>query len=167
MMCLVNMKLQPLISLFMLLSVTLAWGAVNDSAQPVRIEADRLEVDNAKGQAVYVGNVSVLQGGMKIKAEELVVYLSGKTIERMTAKGTPVRFSQQQGDDHVEGQALNVEYLLKSGWLILEGDAYVKQQGNEFRGSHLEYDVNNKKLSARKGKDDQGRVKLLIQPDKK
>src|SRR5271166_27393 len=48
-------------------------GGAN-SKKPIDIESDRLEVDDKKHQAVFVGNVSATQGDNNLKAPRMEVF---------------------------------------------------------------------------------------------
>jgi lipopolysaccharide export system protein LptA len=46
----------------------------SDSKKPIDIESDRLEVDDKKHTAIFIGNVSVTQGDNNLKAPQLEVF---------------------------------------------------------------------------------------------
>jgi lipopolysaccharide export system protein LptA len=46
----------------------------SDSKKPIDIESDRLEVDDKKHTAIFIGNVSVTQGDNNLKAPRLEVF---------------------------------------------------------------------------------------------
>lgn len=51
-----------------------AFEGMRNTDAPVEIEADRLEVADKQGTAVFVGNVSVVQGSTLLKTKRLTVY---------------------------------------------------------------------------------------------
>ena len=63
-----------------------------DSKKPIDIESDRLEVDDKKHTAIFVGNVSATQGDNNLKAPRLeVFYESANQAQGRTSAGKPPR----------------------------------------------------------------------------
>ena len=110
-----------------------------DSDQPVEVTADSLSVDQGTGQAIFEGNVLVVQGEVRISAGRIAVIYSQDTdgnatgIERLEADGgvtfvTPTDAAESQkavysvGDGKVN---LSGEVLLTQGQNALAGDVLV------------------------------------------
>ena len=49
-----------------------------DSNEPIEIEADFAELDDEKGETIYVGNVIVTQGSLRMTGEKLRIILENK-----------------------------------------------------------------------------------------
>jgi lipopolysaccharide export system protein LptA len=159
----------------LLLSLTTAGAAEPEQKpeqkkQPIYIESDSLNIDDAKGISTYTGNVVFRQGADTLHADELVIYSEQrKELKRVVAKGKPARF------DHVDelpsqtswGEAGEIEYLADKSLLILNGDARFQQGDNQFSGNHIEYDSERKLVKAgSNGGNGAGRVQIVIHPDK-
>lgn len=153
--------------LAMLAVMPLSWALSEDARQPIRIEADAMHLDEKRGEAVYTGNVRMRQGSIRLQADRVVVISAGKGISQVRAYGAPARFRQQLNGERGEvvAHAANMEYQTVRDWLVLDGDAYLKQSGNEFSGKRLEYDLRQETLSARRGEQDGERVRITIEPD--
>ena len=80
-------------------------GQTAGGAEVIRISSQRLEADHAAGTVRFLGEVVATQGGMTIRAEELVLYQAsgGQRIERIVLTGSP---KVRQGDDYVQGDEI-------------------------------------------------------------
>ena len=137
------------VSLTLLVFVSLAWtsatqaqqlGAKGDRTLPIEIEADNLEVQQDKQLAIFAGNVSAVQGRLRLQAETLAVhYLTrknstdeGQGIERIDAAGA-VFFSTEtetaQGDEGV--------YDVEAGIITLTGDVILTRGESVIRGRRV------------------------------
>jgi len=120
-------------------------GFSNDPKQPIEIEADALEVEDAKQSATFTGNVLVKQGTVRMRADRIVVfYASGRAtggsgIERIRATGS-VHVSAPD-DQSASGAWANYNVATRQ---IEMGDGVVLRQGeNVIRGSTLNVDLNS------------------------
>ena len=113
-----------------------------DGGQPVKIDADRFEVFDARKQAVFTGNVVLRQGEVSLQTHRLVVTYSGGTenqqgrINRLEADGGVVVRSKEQtatGDRAV--------YEVESRVIRVSGNVVLSQGGNVIRGNALVVDL--------------------------
>jgi len=74
-----------------------------DSEKPVEISADRTEFDNSKQQHTLSGNVQIIQGSMRIDADEITLQLKNGEITEVAGKGRPLLYSITDND----GKPLN------------------------------------------------------------
>jgi lipopolysaccharide export system protein LptA len=142
--------------------------ADHDSAQPIDIEADRLEVEQNNEMATFLGNVDVKQGVMTLKSDTLKVFYSvgdndagaGQAIRRIEAEGNVFITSPEetaQGDRGV--------YDLLGRRIELFGNVVLTQGENVVRGSKLDIDLETSVATVTAGEDQQGgRVKALFVP---
>lgn len=125
------MKLFPKVSLLLagiLLSSELA-ALATDSQQPIEIQADFAELDDREGKTIYVGNVIVIQGSIKMTGDKLRVNFSQeRDLEEVFIEGRPATFKQtpDKGDD-VKGEAMLIEYHAQKGLLHLIHKARLTQ----------------------------------------
>ena len=93
-----------------LLSVsTQSLALKSDRDQPANIEADNTEIDFKTGIRTLTGNVLIVQGSLRIKADKLVaIYTKKGDLEKATAWGSLARFKQRQDGqpDDVQGLSL-------------------------------------------------------------
>lgn len=138
----------------------------SDKDQPLDLEADSAEIDEAKGVSVYTGNVIAIQGSMRLEADRLLIFHTGSKAERIEAEGKPAKFQQLTEDspEPVKARGLRMEYKLDSEELILIGDAVVVQGKDTFKSDRITYDRVKSVVkggAAAKGKE---RVRIRVDP---
>ncbi|MAB12893.1 lipopolysaccharide transport periplasmic protein LptA [Parvibaculum sp.] len=148
-------------------------GFANKPDAPIEIESDRLEVADKKGTATFAGNVVVVQGDVRMKADKLTVYYAskqgsgGNRIEKIKATGS-VHVSAPNEQSASGNWA---EYQVATRRINM-GDSVVLRQGkNVIRGNRLFVDLNSGESRVTGGKSSggteiggNGRVKGLFQP---
>jgi lipopolysaccharide export system protein LptA len=154
-----------------LLATPLAPAALalsSDKDQPIDIEADSVDIDEAKGQSVYVGNVKVTQGSIRLLADRVTVYHPSGDPEKFIATGRPARFRQMPDDSDVpmQARARRMEYLVNGDLVTLIEQAVVVQGRDTMRSDRIVWD--RVKGQAKGGLAAQGkeRVRMTFQPKK-
>ncbi len=143
-------------------------GALDtDTKQPIYIDADRVELDEAKGLNTYTGTVQVVQGSMQINSDTLVIHTTDRKPTRYVATGKPARYKQQPkpGEGDMVGTSREMEYLVADKTLHLRGDAQITRQGDVFQGDQLVYDTVRDLVTGSGGNG--GRIRMIIQPQQK
>lgn len=109
-------------------------GLKQDTSLPVQVEADSLSVDNAKGTAVFAGNVSVVQGEMRMAAAQVTVEYGtdGKSIQRLHATGGVTIANLADA-----AEAREALYTIDSGTIVMTGDVLLTQGGSALSGQKL------------------------------
>ena len=152
-----------------------------DSQQPIEIEADFAELDDEEGTTVYVGNVIVIQGSIRMTGNRLRVnFTEDRDLKDAYLEGQPATFKQtpDNSPDDIEGEALLIEYHALKNFLYLIEKAKVTQGERLFAGHRINYDTAKSIITARSSragsadKDDipkttSGRVRIIIPPKKK
>ena len=154
-----------------LISMTLATGAAVaqsanialgtkafDRTQQVEVSADELSVDQANGQAVFAGNVLVVQGEVRMSAGRVaVVYAdtggSANGISSLRATGG-VTFVT--ASDAVE--AREATYSVENGTVQLSGGVILTQGQNAISGETMIVDLNSGQGRM------EGRVRTIFTP---
>lgn len=139
----------------------------SDRDQPIHIEADSVQIDDARGISTYRGNVIYTQGTLRLEAETVHLYFDEeRKVSRLEALGEPVRFRQRlDGDDEdMRASALRIEYTADPQQLVLEQQAYIWRQDVEFTGDFISYDATEDSVSASRGDEGGGRVRIVIPP---
>ncbi len=143
----------------------------HDSYQPLDITAERLEMKQKEGRAIFKGAVKVVQGDMTLSSETLTVFY--KTVEneekpaitRLDALGSVTLVSKTEtlsGDWGV--------YDVGRRLITLGGNVTFKQGENTLKGQRLEFDLVSglAKLDGQENKSDDGRVRGIFSvPEKK
>jgi len=144
-----------------------------DRDKPVNIEADRVEVDDKKQEAVFEGNVVLTQGTLMLKADRIVVNQGDNGFQSGVAYGKPAYFRQKREgfNDYIEGEAERVEYHGDQEKIELFNKAMLKRDGDEVRGNYISYSaateffqvMGNEPGTTASGSSG-GRVRAVIQP---
>jgi lipopolysaccharide export system protein LptA len=140
--------------LLLLLFATPAWAESKPKSpfpeaktnEPVAVEADTLEVQQDKNQAIFSGNVIAKQGDILIKADRMIVFY--RTAD--DTKDGQQRVSKIETEGNVllttpneTARGKNGVYLADERMLKLTGDVVLTQDKNVLRGEVLEYDMAN------------------------
>ena len=167
------------LSLVFVMMVSGAHALSTDSQQPIEIEADFAELDDAEGRTVYVGNVIVTQGSIRMTGDKLRVHFSAdKDLEHVYMEGRPAIFKQTPdgNKEDVQGEGLLIEYHAKESTLHLIQKAKLTQGDRLFEGDRINYDTQKSVITARAQPRSEtpasgtppkrGRVKIIIPPKK-
>ena len=147
----------------------LPWVALaldSDREQPVNVEADRAELDQATDTGIYTGDVVVTQGSLRLEAERLEIRSPQGRVESALATGAPARFKQRPegSEQDVLGGGHQIDYLATDSMVVLTGEAWITQGEDTVRGNRIEYDINRDLIRALKGPGEQDRVRIILQP---
>ena len=142
-----------------------AAALASDADQPIHIEGDDAEIDQANETIVYTGSVEVVQGTLRVRGDKMVVKISGDQVQQITTIGGPARYSQELEDNQgrVNAHAESIVYYTALERIYLNGKASLVQKGNELHGESIRYDIVNGKVDASAG-DKPGRVRMQLDP---
>jgi lipopolysaccharide export system protein LptA len=139
--------------------------AAEPSQEPIHIEADRAELNDATGISTYTGNVVMTQGDTRIEAAHVVVTSEDGELTLITAKGNPIHYFQEEaGQSPIQGQSLRLEYDAQSEVLLLLEQAEFQRGSDHFSGNRILYDRVQEKVTASMAKDGDQRVRITLQP---
>lgn len=153
----------------------------SDTGQPIEIEADLMTLDEQSGVSVYRGNVKLVQGSIRVTAEELVLYMKNgrlQSMEILGGKDAPAVFRQlTDAGEEALGQARRIEYSAEDSQMVLLGQAELLQGNNHIRSARIDYNTQRNSFTA--GRESQAaqpnqntgqpeeRVQIIITPQKK
>lgn len=178
--------------LLMVLALGAAPGAhalTTDREQPIEIEADSAEADDAKRITIYKGDVVITQGTLRITGEHVTIRYddNGNFTELISlgVPGTPARFRQlpdgkaDTEENYQRARASRMEYYKEKDTIVLLGNAIYGEGRNQVAADRIDYDSKTSQMKARTmtadankdaGSKDQprkGRVRITIQPKSK
>ncbi len=118
--------------------VQLGGAFAADPSAPVEVTSDSLSVDQAKGAAVFTGNVTIGQGDLRVQAGEVEVRYDEATggIARLLATGGVTLATPEEA---AEAQA--ADYDLGSGTLTMTGEVLLTQGPSAISGDRLVVDL--------------------------
>ncbi len=140
----------------------------DESTLPVEVTADKLVSQEQKGESVYTGNVIITQGTTVIKGDKVTLHHPDRKLAKAIVIGQPATFKRFLPEEQkwVNGHADQITYDTEQKTVLLEGDAYVNQEGqNSISGPKIYYDLTKKTLSAYGDRDEKQRVKVIFQPE--
>jgi lipopolysaccharide export system protein LptA len=153
-----------------------AWAERADRERPVNLEADRVDLDDAKKEAVFEGHVTLTQGTLMIKADKIIVKQDADGFQYGIAYGSPAHFRQKREgfDDFIEGSSVRLEYDGKADKVQMFTNARIQRGRDDVRGDYISYNaiteffqvIGGGKTVATPG-NPQGRVRAVIQPKPK
>jgi len=146
-----------------LLLGTSVFAKTGDESQPIDVSADRSEYDDKAGIQRLIGNVEIVQGSMKIRADEIAIHLKDNRLAKIEGNGSPIRFEQLNDlNETIVGEANSIDYNAADGTLILAGEARLQQPRQELNSSRIVFNSRAQTVKAEGG--NQGRVSIRIQP---
>lgn len=147
----------------------------SDREQPIHIQADRADLDEKKGTAIYRGDVIITQGTLKITGDTVTVIESANgEIESFTSVGKPAYYEQipDIDKDLVKAYGITIKYLAQQDTIVITDQAKVVQTDNTFRGEKITYHTINETVQAERAPSgsvtrEEPRVNMVIQPRSK
>lgn len=155
-----------------------ALGNLGSSKEPISIDADRLDVYDKEGRAVFTGNVVAVQGDTNMRCTEMNVFYESKrgqkgeqtasagggsggsgltqdsAIKKILCKGPVVIKTKTQT---ATGDRAEFDRVINKVFLI--GNATLSDGPNVTRGERVAYDLNTQVANV-----EGGRVRALIVP---
>jgi lipopolysaccharide export system protein LptA len=147
----------------------LAQTSPSQEQAPVEVEADRLDLDQRAGTAVYTGDVDIRQGEMRIRGDRVEIQRNDAgELSRATATGERayLRHQSEGQEGPTEGWARRIIYHVAERRVELIDQAELVQQDDRFTGGRLEYFIDREVIQARsdvEGSESQ-RIRMTLQP---
>ena len=146
-----------------------------DRDKPVNLEANRVDLDDAKKEAVFVGSVTLTQGTLTIRADKIIVKQDAEGFQYGIAYGNPAHFRQKREgyDEYIEGFSERLEYDGKADKVQMFTNARMQRGGDEVRGDYISYNAVTEFFQVIGGgksattANPKGRVRAVIQPKPK
>ncbi len=122
--------------------ITITQGEIRITAE--RAVANGLDFEESKWQ--FTGTVRISMPESTLASDSAQVRFSKGEVASAAITGAPATFEQQRKDEHAQGRANRIDYDLKRGTVILEGDAWLSDSGKEITGSKLVYSMTNQRV---------------------
>ncbi|PMR77046.1 lipopolysaccharide transport periplasmic protein LptA [Billgrantia endophytica] len=149
-----------------------AQTAEDDANAPIEVEADRLDLDDRAGTAIYTGDVDIRQGSMQVTGDRVEIRRNAAgELSRATATGERAYIEQQPDPDEpiVRGWGRTIIYHVSERRVELIDRAELHQGGDTFDGGYLEYFLDSRVVQARsdgEGVEGRQRVRMTLQPER-
>ncbi|OHV12252.1 lipopolysaccharide transport periplasmic protein LptA [Kushneria phosphatilytica] len=126
-----------------------------DAEKPIQVSADRLQLDDKAGTAVYTGNVQMEQGSMELDAATVTIRRGNNGgVSQVTAKGgggkrAYIEQKPNPTDPLVRGWGDTLIYHADSRRVEMIGDAELHQGDDTFNGGYVQYHLDTRQVDAR------------------
>ena len=120
-----------------------------DKDQPITIEADSADIDDARGVNIYRGNVIVRQGSIRIMGDIMTVYLTeDDELDTLIMEGKPAHYQQLPDGKEIldQAEAMRMEFYELKNLVVLIGKAVFEQEDLRSSGNRIDYDTSNSKI---------------------
>lgn len=144
----------------------LAHALPDDQQQPIHVSANSAVQENNK--VTYRGNVIIVQGSVRIEADQVVIQHEKGKLQKAVATGKPARFQQQPDTDGglITGSATTLIYHNSDQRVELLQDALVDRDKSTVKSDRIEYLLPSKTVRADTSPNNaSGRVEMILQPN--
>jgi lipopolysaccharide export system protein LptA len=161
-----NTRSFRLAALCTLLFVRTAFALPEDQQQPIHVTADSAVQEATT--VTYRGNVVIVQGSVRIEADQVVIYHEKGKLQKAIATGKPAHFQEQPESDGglITGNATTLIYYNADQRVELLQNAYVDRDKSSVKGDRIEYLLPSKTVRAESTPNNtSGRVEMVLQPN--
>lgn len=119
-----------------------ALAKTGDGELPIEIKSEHSGIDNKTGYVVYTGQVVIIQGTRKIRAEKVtLVRDANNELDKVIAEGNPAIFNQlSDKNEAFEGAAKRIDYRADKETVIFQDEVKLNQDGNTTTANRVVYD---------------------------
>ncbi len=138
----------------------------DDQQQPIHVTANSAVQEN--NTVTYRGNVVIVQGSVRIEADQVVIQHEKGKLQKAVATGKPARFQQQPEVDGglITGSANTLIYHNTDQRVELLQDAFVDRDKSTVKSDRIEYLLPSKTVRAEAAAQNaSGRVEMVLQPN--
>lgn len=130
---------------------TTSFALSTDRDQPADIDADDVEIDFKTGKRIFIGNVRVIQGTLRVKADKIIAQYKDGQLKDATAYGSPAKFRQRpDGKEHdVEGEGKTIYIDELNNTITLKKKAALKQGFDTATGNEIFYNMASDRMTIR------------------
>ncbi|MFN7550896.1 MAG: lipopolysaccharide transport periplasmic protein LptA [Pseudomonadota bacterium] len=158
----------PVLAMALLVAAVPAAALKSDREQPMEIDADGMVSNVDAGDAVLSGNVRIVQGTLRVRAERAEISRNDAgEVSRAVLTGAPATLAEDLDDGgRLDARAATIDYDMGGKLVVLTGDAVVAQPQGELRGERITYNLETGRLDAG-GPEGGNRVFLRMNPQPK
>ncbi len=138
----------------------------DDQQQPIHVTANSAVQEN--NTVTYRGNVIIVQGSVRIEADQVVIQHEKGKLQKAVATGKPARFQQQPDTDGglITGSATTLIYHNSDQRVELLQNALVDRDKSTVKSDRIEYLLSSKTVRADAAPNNAaGRVEMILQPN--
>ena len=169
----VRIKIPTISALFIFL-LLVPVGPLYATDNKIFINADYMKLNTQTGDSIYTGNVSFVQGEMKLSGEKIVVKSHHNEINLVKVDGSPAHYYFTENSDdneakRVHARSEHMQYTVNQHRLVMTINARLEQTNNIVESQRIVYDTKNQEILAgdNSGANSGARVNITLTPDKK
>jgi lipopolysaccharide export system protein LptA len=139
----------------------------------VQIRADYMKFDLETGSSTYSGNVSIIQGTIKLTGDNVVITRKNNEIHDIKVDGDPAHYLQDENTDNkIHAISQHMTYTAQTNRLVMTVNASLEQSNQTVTSQRIVYDTQNKVILAGKNDDTEkegqsgDRVNIILTPKK-
>lgn len=142
----------PSSALLLMLAIPgLAHALPEDAQQPIQITADNARFDEKSGEALYRGNVQIVQGTLRVNGDTLTLKVDADgNLQTARTLGKQAHYEQKTDPAKglVKADANEIIFDNNTGVITLLGNAVLRQDSASFSGPRIVYSTVRKQIEA-------------------
>lgn len=156
-------------------ALTLSLGDIalaqeHDASQPINVIADRLDLDDLAGTAVYTGDVDIRQGSLQVTGDRVEIRRNDAgEVSLITATGQRAYVEQRPSaeEELMRGWGRTILYHVAERRVELIDQAELHQARDTFDGAYVEYFLDRRVVQARSDVEgsERQRVRMTLNPE--
>ena len=155
----------------MFISQANTWAAEN--VEKIYIDADYMQLNIETGYSLYIGNVNIKQGELKLTGDKVTIQQTREEVERITVTGKPAHYNHiTEKGESIQAESEQMVYTASKNELVMTVNAKLKQPDHQVSSQKIVYDTEKKiviagdKSETSTGSDNKQRVNITLTPKK-
>ncbi len=148
---LMNCCCAGLLALMLALSASFTQALPEDREQPMRITADKAERDDINGVTIYLGDVILIQGTLRLESDKLTIHHTEEEPSEIIAEGNPAKMETRPQLDkaivYARGQVIT--YYKQEERVHVRTEGFVEQDGTIVTGDSIDYFIEKQLVKAK------------------
>jgi len=144
-----------------------------ENNEKIFIDADYMQLNIETGYSVYIGNVNIKQGELKLAGDKVTVQQTKEEVERITVIGKPAHYNHiTEKGENIQAESEHMVYTASENELVMTVNAKLKQPDHQVSSQKIVYDTEKKiviagdKSDTSTGIEKKQRVNITLTPKK-
>ena len=144
-----------------------------ENNEKIFIDADYMQLNIETGYSVYIGNVNIKQGELKLAGDKVTVQQTKEEVERITVIGKPAHYNHiTEKGENIQAESEHMVYTASENELVMTVNAKLKQPDHQVSSQKIVYDTEKKiviagdKSDTSTGIENKQRVNITLTPKK-
>ena len=144
-----------------------------ENNEKIFIDADYMQLNIETGYSVYIGNVNIKQGELKLAGDKVTVQQTKEEVERITVIGKPAHYNHiTEKGENIQAESEHMVYTASENKLVMTVNANLKQPDHQVSSQKIVYDTEKKiviagdKSETSTGTENKQRVNITLTPKK-